>query len=174
MEIYYQRFFNSIWPNGYNMIEGDSGITHINTRKKLSKKMKGNVNGKKKYLIITPERNHFIIENLKKYCNDKSINYCKMTYVANGRRLHHKGYICKKISDIKNINETIKKLKNIKLGRNTSGYILASPDGKKFKINDLKNFCKRYSNINRYGFIRRLNSNSNKNYKGWLIKRVRG
>ena len=171
MEIHYMKFFNSIWPNGYNMIEG--GTTHKDTKKILSNLLKGNNNGKKKYLIITPQKKHFIVENLKEYCrNNVNLDYCKMTYVANGRRLHHKGYICKKMNNITNIKKTIEKLKKVKFGRNTSGYILTSPDGKKFEVNDLKNFCKKYSNINRYGFIRRLNSNSNKDYKGWSIKRI--
>ena len=169
MEVYYQKYFNSIWPNGYNMIEGDSGITHYNTRKKLSKSMIGNSNGRKKYLIITPEKDHVIIENLKEYCNNANINYCKMTYVANGRRVHHKGYICKKLNDI-DINS--QELKSIKFGRNTSGYILISPNGEDFKINDLTSFCKKHSGLNRYGFIRRLKYNSNKPYKGWIIKRI--
>lgn len=173
MEIYYQRLFNSIWPNGYNMIEGDSGITHKDTRKRLSKSMVGNNNGKKKYLIVTPERSNLIVENLKEYCKNIKIDYCKMTYVANGRRLHYKGYFCKKLDSIENINETIKELKNKKLKRNTAGYILTSPEGKEFKVNDLTNFCKKYPNINRYGFIRRLNSNNGKDYKGWFIKRIR-
>ena len=173
-EEYYQKYYNSLYPNGYNMIIGDSGVTHDETRIKLSEKMKDNDNGKKKFLIITPQGDVEKIINLKKYCKEKNIDYCKMTFVANGRRLHYKGWLCKKLDDIIDIEDEIKKLKSIEFGRNTSGYIIIDPNGKEFEISDLTNFCKNKPNINRYGFIRLLNGKKRSGeYKGWKIKRIR-
>lgn len=170
-EVYYISHFNTLYPNGYNMIEGDSGITHELTRMKLSKSMKGNTNGKKKFLILTPQKEDVIVENLKEYCNEVSINYCKMTFVANGRRLHHKGYLCVKLDDISDMENEVERLKSIEFGRNTSGYILTSPEGNEIEVDDLTNFCKNHPELNRYGFTRMLKG-QNKPYKGWKIRRV--
>jgi hypothetical protein len=65
----------------------------------------------------------------------------------------------------------IKRLKNVKFGRNTSGYILTSPEDKIFEIDDLTKFCNEQVELNRYGFIRILNGKRT-SYKGWKIKRV--
>jgi len=172
-EIYYINHYNTLYPNGYNMIEGDSGITHELTRMKLSNSMKGNTNGKKKFLILTPKKEDVIVENLKEYCNEVGINYCKMTFVANGRRLHHKGYLCVKLDNVSDIDDEIERLKNIEFGRDTSGYILTSPNGENIEVDDLTNFCKKHPELNRYGFMRRLKE-KNTPYKGWKIRRIGG
>ncbi|HSH52732.1 MAG TPA: GIY-YIG nuclease family protein [Bacteroidales bacterium] len=170
-EVYYINHFNTLYPKGYNMIEGDSGITHELTRIRLSDSMKGNANGSKRFLILTPQKECVIVENLKKYCKEFGINYCKMTFVANGRRLHHKGYLCVKFDDISDIDSEIERLRSVKFGRDTSGYILTTPEGEEIQIDDLVNFCKKYPELNKYGFYRILKGKTTP-YKGWKIRRV--
>jgi len=52
----------------------------------------------KKYVIVSPEGNEFIVSGLKKFCRNyktKKLNFSNMSACASGKRRHHKGYKCR-------------------------------------------------------------------------------
>lgn len=59
---------------------------------KISKKMKGNKNGAKKYLAISPEGNKIQIKNLKEWCRKNNFKYNDVIRVVHKRegRTQHK------------------------------------------------------------------------------------
>jgi len=120
----------------------------------------GNEYSAKDFVIVTPTNDVLYINNLKKFCKNHYLKYNMMRRVVDGYRNHHKGY---KVSSIIT-DEEIEKMKNIKILRNTTGYYLISPDGKKYKCYNLKEFCKEH-NLSRTNICKAYRNN--KKYKGW-------
>ena len=70
------------------------GKTHSkNTKNKMSK------SSSKSYIVMSPFGEEYKITNLKKFCENNNLDNGTMSAVASGKRKHHKGWKCIKISN---------------------------------------------------------------------------
>jgi|LakMenEpi03Aug12_release.lakeMendotaPanAssembly.Ray.scaffolds.fasta_scaffold11717_8 hypothetical protein len=53
--------------------------------------------------IITPDGDTLIVRNMLDFCKTHSLNPSTMSAVARGKRGHHHGYKCKKLTNIRNV-----------------------------------------------------------------------
>lgn len=63
--------------------------------KKHSEKSKNKISkslSKRTYLVITPNKNKYVVKNLNNFCNERNLNSGGMYFVANGEWSQYKGY----------------------------------------------------------------------------------
>jgi group I intron endonuclease len=51
------------------------------------------------YIVTSPDGLEYNIKNLSKFCVENNLNQSNMTAVSLGKRLHHKGWTCRKLED---------------------------------------------------------------------------
>jgi group I intron endonuclease len=74
-------------------------IEHPHTKetlKKMSDSMLGK-NAKNTYKLIDPNKKEYIVKNLTQFAKDNNLQSTLLSIVASGKRLHHKGWVCKKL-----------------------------------------------------------------------------
>lgn len=62
--------------------------------------------------ITTPEGNTIIRDNMLEYCKENKLNPSTMSAVARGKRRHHKGYKCRKLTNTRNVEYEYKDWKS--------------------------------------------------------------
>lgn len=109
------------------------------------------------YAIISPSGEKFITKNMTEFCQKYNLDRSTMVAVSLKKKKHHKGWVCCKMEGDK-FPENFKKYE-------TKKYYLISPDGKKYVIENLYQFCieKQLHNSAMYRVINR----KNKHHKGW-------
>jgi hypothetical protein len=98
---------NLIEENGCDGGGGMKGkIVSEQTKNKISESHKGkecpHVSDyfSKKWLVKYPDGKEEIITNLYKFCNQNGLSHANLCHVASGKRDHHKGYTCKRFTNI--------------------------------------------------------------------------
>jgi group I intron endonuclease len=151
-EIFYIKKFNSIAPNGYNLMDGGQRIlcrTHSDkSKEKMSKSHRRN--DAESYKFLNQKTNQIVtVLNLSKFCKDNNLSLTMICNVANGKYKRHKNWT---------LPET--KLKK---------WTLKDPDGNIHIIleGEFRKFEKIH-NIKRAG-IYALIKKSYKSHNGWTI-----
>lgn len=102
LEKYYINKFNSLYPNGYNFLDGGNSnhTLHEKTREKISFKLS------KEYILIDYNGKEYKIKNLKKFCKNNNLCYGAMKNMVKHKCFSSQGYALKgtDLSLIKNPN----------------------------------------------------------------------
>jgi group I intron endonuclease len=116
MEKYFINEYNT-YTNGYNLTLGGEGSTACKTyswtperrekRSVISKKLKHSVETKKlkkvqcskKWEVVSPEGEKYIIFNLKEFCLTNNLHYSCMLNVSKGRLKYYKFWKCSQINN---------------------------------------------------------------------------
>ncbi len=94
-------------------------------------KIKGDEKQKSTYEITTPNKEKFIITGLNIFCKENNLSQSKMSSVVSGKRTHHKGYICKRLSIGKPIG----------YNKSSNKYKITTPYNKILIIDNLTKYC---------------------------------
>lgn len=73
-------------------------LSRIGFKQPQSQKDKVSKALSKQWEITDPNRNTFIIENLRQFCSDNNLDQGNMVKVSQGKLKQHKGYLCKQIT----------------------------------------------------------------------------
>ena len=112
---------------------------------------------KNTYAIISPEGEKFITKNMAKFCREHNLDKTNMSSVVSGKSKHHKGWVCSLMGD----NEFPRNL----IKYETKKYCLISPEGKKYIIENIKQFSDE-KNLQHSEMYRLVNGKL-ATYKGW-------
>lgn len=143
-EIYYIKKYNSLYPYGYNFLEGGSGRKHhAETADKISLSLRKG----KKYLFKSPSGEIMEIINLAKFCRENNLNETMMQNVSKGQNKKHRGWT------LPNFNIRERKI--------------ISPEGEVFSIKDgeISKFCRKH-NISKTGLLSVWSGKLN-SFLGW-------
>lgn len=94
-EIFYIKKFNSITPNGYNLMEGGQRTLdrfhHEKSKEKMSRSQRKNSN--KNYKFLNHQTNEIVeVANLSKFCRDNNLSHSMMCNVSSGKYKRHKNW----------------------------------------------------------------------------------
>jgi len=145
-EDYWATYYNSYYPNGYNLQKcgGNLGaVKHETTILKMSKT----------YKFIDPNGKLHEITNLKKFCKENNLDHCHMYKLAQGKRSNHKEW---KNSEIP-----------------VDYVILLSPNKEKFKVElfhgNLTKFCNKHGIYDISGMYMLIYDYPVQSYKDWTV-----
>ena len=170
------------------------------TRKKSSESHKGQISwskgkicknisdGKAKFWLITyPDGHEEEIKNLNQFCKDHNLGNGHMIGVSQGKRPHHKGFKCKKLSEDnkgyteetrEKVREKLKKIIPWNKGKTSEvlsnakaqNWLITYPDGHEEQIKNLNKFCKENNLGQRH--MGSVASGKNKQHKGFKCKKL--
>jgi len=146
------------------------------TKRKIGKSneiiMKGNKNGNKYFVVLSPTKEVFIVSGLKSFAIKKNIPYDRLILTSWGKADHCRGWKCRQLESKNDpkIEQYIEEMKNISIKRNTFGFILTSPEGKEINVKDLTKWCKE-NNFQRWKFYQILH-NKITTWMGWSIRKT--
>ena len=134
-----------------NMTEGGDGA---NSPGPLRRKQVSN-QFSKTYWCKSPSGEIHLVKNLKEFCSSRNLCDANMARVASGTLIQHKGWQCRKTSDITPFH--------------ILGWTITSPTGDIFHTTNLKEFCLEH-NLS-LSTMYSVANGYNKSYKGWHCKR---
>jgi group I intron endonuclease len=94
-EIFYIKKFNSIMPNGYNLMEGGQRTLdrchHEKSKEKMSRSQRKN--SENNYRFLNHHTNKIVeVANLSKFCRENNLSHSMICNVANGKYKRHKNW----------------------------------------------------------------------------------
>jgi len=155
----YIRFYNSIVPNGYNIQLGGTtaGKFSEETKKKISKKLKGNIPGNTKtYYFTSPDGINIKVFNLSKFCRDNKLSRPAMIQVNKEKYTNHFGW-------------TKWYFKEKYVHNPLQSFDFADPDGNFIRVYSIRGFCRENNLVHsNMVLLHQGKRKSHKGYTKWL------
>lgn len=198
-EIHYIEQYDSFGRSGYNETIGGEGVEGYKHTKEVCEAIRKQKTGIKlsqksidrrsllqSYIwkITYPNGKIEIVRNLAKFCKNSpfELSIGTLYNVAYGRRNHHKGFKCEKLSkrSKKCSVETRNKISIGNLGKKPTieqlytqvkaqnkVWLIKTPDGDQVKVTNLKTYC--IENFLKYGSMLSVARGEKKTYKGGYV-----
>ena len=140
----------------YNILKEAYAFSQLGIDRSVAKRIK-------EFIITKPNGEIINIKNLQKFCRENDLNVGCMHNVNIGVMESHKGYKCQAVdgSYIPYINKKYKCT-----GNGFRKWMVISPNGENFIINNLKNFCE--GNNLLYKQVWKF-ARDNKSWNGWIF-----